>query len=605
MDRFFKKIKYSPEIFVRTIICSWFFTSAINLIVYKTSFVNLSFVQDSVWKTIITLVIIAASFSALTVLEYKLPDKKITEYSLVGSYLLFALLVLTEKGGFLISLGLAIVGVLIVVYALHQGCFNLGSFDINKKSSIIGISIITFIFAFTLALFGVLRYETYASPNFDFGIFCQMFHNMSETLVPNTTCERDYLLSHFAVHFSPICYLLLPVYWLFPYPNTLQIAQAIILMSGVIPVVLIAKDKGFSNKSAGVMAFLYCSFPAISLGCNYDFHENCFLLPLLLWTFYFGERERYIPLFIFAILALLVKEDVFIYVIIYGIFLIASRKKYQTGTLLCASALVYFVVSYTILTRSGLGIMSDSRFGNLIYGDGGLLGVVKTLITNPGYAISQLFIDNNGESITKLTYIVKLLMPLAFLPLITKKMSRYILLAPMLLNLLSAWPYQCDLGFQYHFGITAFLIYASIINAAELKSEPKRYIFVIACVCSFILYIGLVFGSQTYLVKNQALFKDTYDKMDEVLCEYIPDDASVACTTFIVPHLASREEIYETYYHKVNGKAKTDVDFVVFLMSGNYEQQSTKESRDYLWAGYTQVYKDEMIWILKSPDYNG
>ena len=605
MDRFFKKIKYSPEIFVRTIICSWFFTSAINLIVYKTSFVNLSFVQDSVWKTIITLVIIAASFSALTVLEYKLPDKKITEYSLVGSYLLFALLVLTEKGGFIISLGLAIVGVLVVVYALHQGCFNLGSFDINKKSSIIGISIITFIFAFTLALFGVLRYETYASPNFDFGIFCQMFHNMSETLVPNTTCERDYLLSHFAVHFSPICYLLLPVYWLFPYPNTLQIAQAIILMSGVIPVVLIAKDKGFSNKAAGVMAFLYCSFPAISLGCSYDFHENCFLLPLLLWMFYFGERERYIPLFIFAILALLVKEDVFIYVIIYGIFLIASRKKYQTGTLLCASALVYFMVSYTILTRSGLGIMSDSRFGNLIYGDGGLIGVVKTLITNPGYAISQLFIDNNGESITKLTYMVKLLLPLGFLPLITKKMSRYILLAPMLLNLLSAWPYQCDLGFQYHFGITAFLIYASIINAAELKSEPKRYIFVIACVCSFILYIGLVFGSQTYLVKNQALFKDTYDKMDEVLCEYIPDDASVACTTFIVPHLASREEIYETYYHKVNGKAKTDVDFVVFLMSGSYEQQSTKESRDYLWAGYTQVYKDEMIWILKSPDYNG
>ena len=605
MDRFFKNIKYSPEIFVRTILCSWFFASAVNLIIFKTPFSNLSFAQDRAWKIIFTLVIIAASFFTLTVLEYKLPNKKITEYSLVASYLLFALLVLTDGGGFLISLGLAIIGVLVVVYALHQGCFNLGSFDIDKKTSIIGISLIAFIFTFTLAFFGVLRYETYASPNFDFGIFCQMFHNMSETLVPNTTCERDYLLSHFAVHFSPICYLLLPVYWLFPYPNTLQIAQAIILMSGVIPVVLIAKDRGFSNKSAGVMAFLYCCFPAISLGCNYDFHENCFLLPLLLWTFYFGERERYIPLFIFAFLALLVKEDVFIYVIIYGIFLIVSRKKYQTGTLLCASALVYFMVSYTILTKSGLGIMSDSRFGNLIYGDGGLVGVVKTLITNPGYAISQLFIDSNGESITKLTYIVKLLMPLAFLPLITKKMSRYILIAPMLLNLLSAWPYQCDLGFQYHFGITAFLIYASIINAAELRSEPKRYLFVIACVCSFILYIGLVFGSQTYLVKNQTMFKDTYDKMDEVLCEYIPDDASVACTTFIVPHLASREEIYETYYHKENGKAKTDVDFVVFLMSGNYEQQSTKESRDYLWAGYTQVYKDEMIWILKSPDYNG
>ncbi len=604
MDRFFKNIKYSPEIFFRTALCSWFFSSFVNLVVYKTSFTSLAFGQDKGWKLIITAVIMAAAFAALTIVEYKLPDRKITEYSLVASYLLFALMTLTEKGGFEFSFALAIVGALVMAYVLHRGCFSFGLFDINKRMSVILICIVSFLFAFMIALVGVLRYETYVAPNFDFGIFVQMFHNMSETLAPNTTCERDYLLSHFAVHFSPICYLLLPVYWLFPYPNTLQIAQALILISGVIPVALLSKEKGFSNKATGVMAFLYCAFPAISLGCVYDFHENCFLLPLLLWVFYFGEKEKHIPLSVFTLLALLVKEDVFIYIVIYGIFLIISKKKYRTGALMCAGALVYFAISYTILTKSGLGIMSDTRFGNLIYVDGGLLGVVKTLITNPGYALSQIFIDMDGESMNKMTYILKLLVPLAFLPLITKKMSRYILLTPMLLNLLSSWVYQCDLNFQYHFGVTAFLIFASILNAAEMKSESKRYAFAIACVCSFVLYVGMFMGTQAYLVQRQDMHKEIFDKMDDVLTEYVPEDASVACTTFFVPHLADRAEVYETFYHYENGKAKTDVDYVVFLMDNNYKAQSKKEAKDYLWAGYTEVYSDDYIWILKSPDYN-
>lgn len=41
-----------------------------------------------------------------------------------------------------------------------------------------------------------------------------------------TTCERDRVLSHFAVHVSPIYYLFLPFYALFPSPVTLEVLQA-------------------------------------------------------------------------------------------------------------------------------------------------------------------------------------------------------------------------------------------------------------------------------------------------------------------------------------------------------------------------------------------
>ena len=86
-----------------------------------------------------------------------------------------------------------------------------------------------------------LRYLTFSAPNFDFGIFVNMFYNMKETGLPEVSCERDVLMSHFAVHISPIYYLLLPFFAIFPSPLTLQIGQAVIIASGVIPVVFLCQ----------------------------------------------------------------------------------------------------------------------------------------------------------------------------------------------------------------------------------------------------------------------------------------------------------------------------------------------------------------------------
>lgn len=67
----------------------------------------------------------------------------------------------------------------------------------------------------------VTRYLSYGSPNFDMGLFSQMFYYMKTTGTMNTTSERDYLLSHMCVHISPVFYLILPVYMLFSSPVTL------------------------------------------------------------------------------------------------------------------------------------------------------------------------------------------------------------------------------------------------------------------------------------------------------------------------------------------------------------------------------------------------
>ena len=275
----------------------------------------------------------------------------------------------------------------------------------------------------------------------------------------------------------------MPFYYIFPSPLTLQIGQAVILASGVVPTLLLAKKFKFSPKASAAVVFIYAFFPAISTGCFYDIHENCFLAPILLWLFYFFEKEKWIPMYISAILLLAVKEDAAMYIIFFALFVILSRKKYLHGTILAAGALAYFGLALHILSTYGDGVMIN-RFDNLIYDkEDGLLGAIMTALKNPGYLLEQLFSTQNASLDSwfierspwaKVVYLIQMLLPVGMIPFCTKKQSRWLLIAPILLNVLTTYKYQYSINFQYHFGITAFLMYAMVLNLPDLQPIPRR-----------------------------------------------------------------------------------------------------------------------------------
>ena len=447
-----------------------------------------------------------------------------------------------------------------------------------------------------IALLGVLRYKTFASPNFDFGIWCNMFHNMKETGLAMVTCERDMLLSHFAVHISPVYYLLLPFYCLFPSPITLQIGQAVVLAAGVIPVFLLARHFKLSNQHTVLATILYALFPVITTGCSFDLHENCFLPLLLLLTFYFYETKKTVPMYISAVLVLSVKEDAAIYLLFFALFLLVSEKKYLHGSILAAMAVGYFLLCGYLLETTGTGMMSD-RYGNLVYDkDDGLVGAIKTILVNPGYLLTQLFADKDVKW-DKVMYFIYMLLPLGLLPFVTKKPSRWLLAAPMLINLLTMYPYQPRIGFQYHFGIAAFLIYAMLKNLPEIKApEVRRTLLSIAAAACLCAYLVTVLPLIQPRIKNWEENHETFEEMETFLEEAVPEDASVAASTFLLPHIADRDEIYEVYYHK----NKPDVEYVV--LDARYTADYEKFYSAYTDLGYTVVDRlDNRIVILKQP----
>ncbi len=448
----------------------------------------------------------------------------------------------------------------------------------------------------------VLRYTTFSAPNFDFGIFCNMFHNMKETGLPLVTCERDQLLSHFAVHISPVYYLILPFYMIFPSPVTLQVAQAVVLMLGVIPVYLLSRHFGYSNKMTALLCTLYAFYPPITTGCFYDIHENCFLPLFLLWMFYFFEKRRYIPMYLAALMVLTVKEDAALYLLIFGLYLILSRRNRLHGAVLSAASVGYFVLAVYLLQTQGNGTLAGAHFDSLMYDpEAGLMGVVKTALLNPGFLLTQLFKGGDPDAWSKVWFALQIFLPLGLLPFTTKKPSRWLLLSPILINLLTNYPYQHDTGFHYQFGVCALAFYALLLNCKELKAPARRPLLSLAVSATLCIYLIGGFYSFSANLNHYTEKKDDFEKMEEIL-RTVPEDAGVIASTFLVPHLAQRSEIYEVDYHN----RKTDMEYVVLdLREGYSSDQNSGYLRYYLSRGYEAVVHEEgLVVVLKQiPDY--
>lgn len=609
----FKNVLLNPETYVSSFLAAFFAVSAINLLIHvndEVFYTSLKFMQANGNTDLILICLFTALLTlSFVILAAFLPKVNIVPNILVCSASALALILMykSDTTNYFMLYAVLVVMAIVMLYATNKKCFSFIKADFNSWILRVVIAVIAVIFGFFICAIGVYRYLTFSAPNFDFGLFCNMFYNMAKTGLPNVTSERDMLLSHFAVHFSPIYYLMLPFYFIFRSPITLQVLQGIIVYSGIIPAALLARKVGLSKRSTILVALLYAAYPALSAGCFYDLHENCFLAPLLLWVFYFFESKKYIPMAIFAVLVLFIKEDAFIYLVLFAIYLLLSRKNWKVGVPMLIVPMIYFFVVSSLMQEYGTGIMSG-RFGNLIYNsEDGLIGVIKTLFANPGYVVSQLFKTSSGDTM-KLKYLIQLMIPLGLFPFFTKKISRFLLLTPILINTLTMYVYQPDIGFQYSFGVSAFLFYIAILNLSDMKEEcfTKGFLSKFAIIAAVLMFTITVVPRYSQYSKKYEDNKALYTRIEYALDEVLPEDASVTSTTWFLAHIADRDVIYEAKYHKdeTTKEYKTDTEYVVLDMRSGYATSSTEIAEFYISKGYVEFYRDDgAILILVDKNF--
>lgn len=464
-----------------------------------------------------------------------------------------------------------------------------------------------------------VRTISLSTPTYDMGLFSQMFHSMSEGNGPITTLERDEVLSHFSVHISPIYYLMLPFYMLWPKPETLQILQVFIVASGLIPFLLIAKHLKLSKLGMGISICLYCVAPGLLGSSLYDLHENCFLAPCLLWVIYFILKNKTIGLLVFTVLTLAIKEDAALYLCVVGLYFIlqnrfvfTKKEKIRTGILLIAIPILYFSVAIFYLNHYGSGAMIG-RFDNLIaYKDLGLLSIPITFFQNLTFIIASMF------SPTKIAYIFLILGSVGFLPLVQKTFREYILLIPFIvMNLLSNYRYQFDIHFQYHYGSSVLLLFMVLLAIDGLKNETylqsqamsstrgnsKKIISKsIVAIAIGAVFFGLA-QSMSILQKYENAQSQYFQNQESIMTikealAQIPEEDSVLASGYLTTYLSNRDKIYDAQYHN-KGDVDTSIDWVVIDKRWTSEHLQNLENA-YISAGYcASSLSNEFVIILQ------
>lgn len=557
--------------FFFALLCAFIISSALVLFYAGFNESNIFYIQ-SAGEINVTLLVLATVIISVNLFSLFCVREKVYGFILPLSLLLFSLLTLwssrTARPYYAI------------VMAVITAAFTLVFKDIytDKKIRILDASdsrgLYIAVMAETLLMtalvsFGtIIRFYAFNSSAFDFGLFAQMFESMATDFTQNTTLERGELISHFAVHFSPIYYLMLPFYMIFRNPESLLVMQAAVCFSGVIPLLKLCKRWRYSNAVTLAAASVFLCVPAFTGGCFYDFHENCFLPPLILWLLYFVEKNAPVRMIIFALLLLFVKEDAGIYVIFIGIYALLNKKVSKVSSL-CLTVLGIggFIAITEFINCTGEGIKVN-RYAAYLYGEqDSLTDVIKNVVINPAYFFSKLFSED------KLLFLLEMLLPFLFIPMKTRKLGDWLLMVPLIIvNLATEYGYQYSVTFQYAFGTAAILVFLFLKN---LRYEKRKLQSSMACLmAAAILLLGANGVKYRYAVdyfENREYYSSAYE-----LLRSMPRDKVIYANTYLTPMLYDCPQLYlyPPVYEKEN---IPPADYILIDTRGAIEENLNDE----------------------------
>ena len=486
---------------------------------------------------------------------------------------------------------LVMCGIVIAAVLMIKGIFPDIEVKLLKGRNLyLILLILTMFMTWQVSYAAIARHICYSSSTFDLGIFAQMYDYMATDLTQNTTLERNVLMSHFAVHFSPVYYLLLPFYMIFPSVEFLLTAQAAVCYSGIIPLLLLCRRWKYSETATLGLSLIFLLFPAFTGGLFYDFHENAFLAPLLLWVLWFLELDNTLGIAVSALLVLCVKEDAGLYVIFLGLYALFDKKTSRyNAVMLLIMGVSGFIAVTSLVESMGEGIKVSRYSIFLTSGQDSLTDVVKNVIKNPAFFFSKLLSES------KLLFLAQMLVPLMFLPVRTRKLADWLLIAPMVLvNLASDYVYQTDIHYQYIFGTGALLIFLCAKNLRYCKEKTKTA--AAAAMAGLIILTGSMNGKYDYISR---VGENSYDiaLTDQALAE-IPEDAVVFSTTYFTPHLYKCKELY---MYPFIYKADEDIvpDYVVLDNRSGLVQEYDELYAHWIGEGYKVVNDEGYATVLK------
>jgi uncharacterized membrane protein len=318
----------------------------------------------------------------------------------------------------------------------------------------------------------LIRHWAFHSTALDLGVFDQVLWNTVHGRFMESTLslERCDPHSFFLDHFSPALLLIVPFYAVFPRPETLIVFQTAALALGAWPVYLLARHYLRRSEERLVWVAAYVLSAPLAWITFYDFHEiTLAVLPLGL-AMYFLATRRTIPLLLSLGASFLVKEELPLIAIGFGLALLAQRR-WGLGAVVAVASALWFLVTLKVIIpafAAGAPYQYLGRYASLGTDE---FEIARTLVLDPLRVLRVLV---SGEWGSKIAFVVTLFAPGLGLAL----RSRWAIvpaLIPLGYLLLSDYGGQHTHHNQYGAPLIPLAFGASILGFATLADrQPLR-----------------------------------------------------------------------------------------------------------------------------------
>lgn len=391
----------------------------------------------------------------------------------------------------------------------------------------------------------VMRHRALATHALDLGQYLQIVWNLAGGRGPLCTLTPTYmkheLMNAWADHLSPVFYLLAPAQWVAPGAVSLLLAQTVVLVAGAVALFAYAARRLGDRSAAAGFALLYLLNPSLH-GINIrDIHPAAFAIPLLIAAAAAFDARRYGWCAVALILTLACREDAAVAVVGFGVWLALARGRWLAGALLAlvATLLLGADIAWIMPHFRGAPYNHLNRYAHL---GGSLPEILFSIAFRPWRWLAVAFTP------AKLVYLAALLGPLAFLPLLGPR-ALAAAVPGLAMNLLSLDPKLFNWRAQYQAFILPFLFLAAVdgwdrlraLAAAGRLSPRLRPAVVLTA--AFLASIALTSRTVNDLGARWVRLQPPQHTA-RALMAMLPPDAAVSANERLVPHLATRPEIY-------------------------------------------------------------
>jgi len=383
----------------------------------------------------------------------------------------------------------------------------------------------------------VLRHLHFGSNGYDLGIFDQAIWHYSNLETPTSTVRA--VSNLLGDHFHPILITLAPLYKVWADPIVLLIAQAVLIAVSVFPVHRFARRR-LEAVPALLIAAAYVSFWGIHSAVHFDFHEVAFGPLLIALAIDYADRGRWWRFTIAALLMLLVKENMSVLLVFFGLWLLL-RREWLRGTATAFAG----VIAYLLVTRTVIPALNDiEQFHYWSYFQLGadLSDALVTIVTEPWVAV-EVFVTPFVKVTTTLLMFaafagLSLLSPIVVLavPLISERMFSVVA---------GLW----DTKGHYALTIAPVLAMSAADGLARLgrRLPAARRRPVILGLAGTALAASLTIALHfplTNLFDSDLYASSSRDRLTRKVLDRIPEHASVTAQNHFQPHLTHRDVIY-------------------------------------------------------------